>query len=176
MKVIVAAGIRSFDLDEVERLGSLLAAAIGEQGHDVELMQLEADAGHPARLIDQATAIRSLRVDRGDRLVAVGWPSHLLWHDHKIVLLTQRNICGGWHGSLPAPDRDLLLAQEVQAFTEARRCFALSEIAAASAGRVCDRTFELLALPVSIERPHAPPLRDPGTKLDWRGTVSILLS
>jgi hypothetical protein len=149
MNIILAAGVCLYDHDETRRLSLQLAAALRLQGHNAEVMSLDAEPDRASSLSDQAVAVRSLRVDHAERLICLGWPSYLLAHPSKTIWLTCRSTCGGWHDdAVSASERSRLEQQEHEALSAARRRFALSPSILDKAARKSIPGIEPLGLPL----------------------------
>lgn len=147
MKVIVAAGLRPFDHDDMEMLSLRLIQALRHLGHEAEPVRLDACFPPHARVADQAAALRSLRFDRADRLITLGWPATLLRHDRKTIWLNQRSVAGGWLADCEPEDMEALRQQERLALRTAHRVLAMSGTAEAAAKACHDLDATLLPLP-----------------------------
>ena len=151
MNVIVAAGVCLFDHDEARLLALRTTTALREQGHSAELMRLDAESVRSGSEVDQAAAVRSLRVDHAERLICLGWPSYMLLHPRKTVWLTCRSLCGGWLDAASSKDRSRLEQQEHEALGAAHRCFALSTTILVKAARYAFQDVQPLGLPSGFE-------------------------
>lgn len=140
MKVIVATCAPPFVRGGASMLVDSLAKMIRREGHEVELLTLPFSSSY-AGMLDQMLAIRLLDLsDRGDRLITIRTPSHLLRHPSKVIWFIHHHrgaydLWGTPYQDIPAtPEglgyRDAIRAADLVGFREATRVFCNSRVVA----------------------------------------------
>lgn len=181
MKVIVAAGICAFEEDQIANIAFHLVQRISQQKHNVELVHLDAGLNGGSRVFEQASAIKTLRVDLADHVIALGWPAHLLVHDRATVWISHRSVCCGWHAEHDPLDIKLLAEQERRGLVAAKNIFAMSSYAQNAALTSYRRNSELLPPPViarlsdTQSQPEATEPTATNSSIDWTRVVDSLL-
>ncbi|MEO8132012.1 MAG: glycosyltransferase family 4 protein [Bryobacteraceae bacterium] len=141
MKVVVATSISPFIDGGATQIASWLTQALREAGHEVDFFQLPFSPLY-SEVLDQTLAFRLIDLsDRGERLIAIRTPSHLLRHPFKILWFihhhrTAYDLWGTRYQDFPnTPEgicyRDAIRRADAAAFGEARRIFCNSGVMAA---------------------------------------------
>jgi glycosyltransferase involved in cell wall biosynthesis len=140
MKVIVATSAPPFVNGGAALIVDWLAEIIAAEGHEVELLKFPLSPNH-SEMLDQILALRLIDLsDRGDRLITVRTPSHLLRHPCKVLWFIHHyrsayDLWGTRYQGIPnTPEglcyRDAIRSADAVGFREATKVFCNSRVVA----------------------------------------------
>jgi glycosyltransferase involved in cell wall biosynthesis len=137
--------------------GSLLAA-----GHDVEMVRIPFQWNPPELLLDEILAVRLMRLDNADRVIALKFPAYYIRHPNKVVWLIHqfRQVYDLWdteYWDMPAAAtmRRAVMQADNAYLPEARRIFTNNPVVAERLKRFNQISGEpLYPPPLGIEQFH----------------------
>lgn len=140
MKVIVATSAPPFVNGGAALIVDWLAEMIAAEGHEVELLKFPLSP-HYSEMLDQILALRLIDLsDRGDRLITVRTPSHMLRHPYKVMWFIHHyrgayDLWGTRYQDIPnTPEglcyRDAIRSADSIGFGEAKKIFCNSQVVA----------------------------------------------
>lgn len=155
MRIALCSSYVPFVLGGARNIVDWLALALGEAGHEVEIVYLP-QHDDPDMLFAQMAAFRWLDLDAADRVVCFRPQSHLVRHRHKVVWFIHhiRRFYDLWDSPYRGfPDdekhrgiREALRAADTAALSEAQAVFTNSQV-------VSDRLMRFNGLPSEVLYP-----------------------
>lgn len=136
MKVLVVNAMAPFVWGGAEALASTLMSQLVVAGHSAELLSIPFQWNPAAQIPSQMLLVRELQVANVDRVIALKFPAYLVRHPHKTLWLLHQfrqaydldgtalsNISSGPDGDVL---RQVIRSADAEAFTEAKRIYAIS--------------------------------------------------
>jgi len=162
MKILIVNNASPFIYGGAEFLEDSLQKKLEEYGHSVQLIKIPFSWSTPEAVLDQILAMRLIKIENADRVIALKFPAYFIPHNNKVLWLIHQfrqvyDLWGTEYGSFPddksgKTTRDQIRHADDIYIPESKKIYAISKVTSDRLKKYNNIQSEILNPPLIDER------------------------